>query len=242
MKIMETNVSYTIAGTFILILFTFTVYAVIWLSSGFGRKEYEHYTVYMDEPVSGLSQDGPVEFNGVKVGTVEQIRINHLNPQLVELTLSVEQGTPITMGTRAKFSMKALTGIAYVLLEDKGKDLKPLTKLADQRYPIIPTIPSILVHLDTILNKINESFSKLSISVESLLDKKNLRMITNILQSGNASLQSLEVKTLPRTNDAVESINTAAQHLDSMISEIRENPAVIIRGKAPATKLGPGEK
>ena len=239
---METNVSYTVAGAFILVLTGFIVFAVVWLSAGFSTKDYEYYTVYMKESISGLSKDGPVEFNGVNVGKVKEMKISQKNPQLVILTLEVETDTPITQGTRAKLGMRALTGVAYMLLEDKGKDRTPLALLQGQRYPVIETTPSILVRLDTILTQMNESFTKVGNSVAALLNKKNLAEIQQILVSGRGSLQVLETQTIPVTNQAINNFSKMTRDLRSVTSEIKDNPSIIIRGKAPRSKLGPGER
>ena len=135
---METNVNYTLAGVFVISLITAIVIGVIWLSSGFGSgQDYALYNVFMNESVSGLSADGPVEFNGVNVGTVSAIKISHKNPKLVELLLKIKNDTPVTVATRAKFGVRALSGIGYILLEDKGTNMRPLTKQKNQAYPVI---------------------------------------------------------------------------------------------------------
>src|SRR5437016_2583610 len=105
-NLMETKVNYTLAGAFILLLLAFIVLGIIWLSAGFNYKKYVYYKVYMQESISGLSKEGPVEFNGVNVGTVSEMIISHKNPQLVILLLKVERDTPVTMGTKAKLGMK----------------------------------------------------------------------------------------------------------------------------------------
>jgi phospholipid/cholesterol/gamma-HCH transport system substrate-binding protein len=239
---METKVSYTLAGTFILILLMFIVIGVIWLSAGLTYKKYVYYKVYMKESISGLSEEGPVEFNGVNVGTVAEMKISHENPQLVILLLKVERDTPVTMGTRAKLGMKALTGVAYLLLEDKGTDMRPIQTSSGERYPVIPTVPSILVRLDTTLTQVNESFQQLSKSVKSLLSKENLQWIQKLLKSGTGTFQSLESQTIPATNEAIMNIEAITRDFTSVSSEIKQNPSVIIRGKARPAKLGPGER
>jgi phospholipid/cholesterol/gamma-HCH transport system substrate-binding protein len=239
---METNVNYTVAGAFIITLLAFIVFTIVWLSSGFNAKEYQYYTVYMKESISGLSKEGPVEFNGVNVGNVKDMKISHKNPQLVILTLEVEADTPVTIGTRAKLGMRALTGVAYILLEDKGKDMRPLTKQSGQNYPVIATEPSILVRLDTALTQINDSFRKVSTSIGSLLDKQNLQMMKGILKSGKGSLETIEVETLPETNEAISNFSEMSQDLSTFSGELKDNPSIIIRGKEPSTVLGPGEE
>lgn len=238
---METKVSYTMAGIFVLSLMCLIVFGVIWLSAGFNNKKYTYYKVYMSESISGLNKNGPVEFNGVNVGNVAEMKINHQNPHLVELLLKVEEDTPVTMGTRAKLGMKALTGIAYLLLEDKGRDMRPIKKQPGQDYPVIITTPSILVRLDTTLTQINDSFHQLNVSIRSLLDKENLKWIKQILQSGKGSLHTIETETLPAATETVNNMGDITRDLTAVSSEIKQNPAILIRGKEPTTKLGPGE-
>lgn len=187
---METNVRYTLAGTFVLVMLVLITSGVIWLSSGITTEKYSYYTVFMKESVTGLNKDGPVEFNGVEVGTIDDMIINKENPQLVELRLKIKSSTPITAGTKAKLALRgALSGAAFILLEDKGTDKTPLVKKENEPYPVIPTTPSIIVRLDTTLTQIgngfrqlNENFTQISSAVKGLLSPENLRAIKRLLQ------------------------------------------------------------
>ena len=187
---METNVRYTLAGTFVLTMLALIIIGVVWLSSGISTEKYSYYSVFMKESVTGLEKDGSVEFNGVGVGTIDDMIINRENVQLVELRLKVKSDTPITAGTTAKLALKgALSGAAFILLEDKGTDKRPLLKKEGQSYPVIPTTPSIIVRLDTTLTQIsdgfrqlNDNFHGISSSIKSLLSPDNLRSIKKLLQ------------------------------------------------------------
>lgn len=178
---METKVNYTMVGVFVIILFIAIVVAIIWLSSGFSFEKYKTYMVYMQESVSGLSIDSAVEYNGVAVGSVKSIELNHKNPQLVEVLLSIKSQTPITQGTVATLNTRGLTGLAFIALKDKSTDLRPLKAAPGEPYPIISTAPSIFVRLDTALNQLTKSFNSISKSFESLLDKENLSAIKKTL-------------------------------------------------------------
>jgi phospholipid/cholesterol/gamma-HCH transport system substrate-binding protein len=258
---METNVNYTLAGLFVVSLFAMVVFGVIWLSADISRGDNTIYEIFMKESVSGLSLDGPVEFNGVNVGTVSKIKISHEDPRLVDIFVRIKSDTPVTVATRAKFAVRALSGVGYILLEDKGTDKRPLEKKKDQHYPVIETVPSILVRLETTLTQLSNSFRELSHSMQSLLDKENLQSVRDILHStktllGNENLLSIkeilqsskktfkqfEERTIPLANQAITSLDMVTRDLSFITAEVRENPAVLIRGKAPPTKLGPGEK
>lgn len=252
---METNINYTVVGAFVIALVAAIVMTIIWLSAGFSVDEYTNYEVFMKESVSGLALDAAVEFNGVNVGTVKNIEISKQDPKVVVLLLKVKKTTPVTEGTRATLNMKGLTGIAYLALIDKGTDTRPLTKLDGQDYPVINTAPSFLLRFDTALGKLNDSLHQVSVSIQSLLDQKNLQsikkilvnmqattqMMPQLLQESRSAMQSITTQTLPAANQAMMDLSVIAQNLVGVSNEIKRNPAVLIRGAQP-NPLGPGEK
>src|SRR6185295_2506290 len=180
---METNINYTVVGGFVLILSAAIVLAVIWLSAGLSMESYSTYKVYMKESVSGLTIDSAVEFNGVSIGTVSSIEISKRDPQLVELLLKIKSSTPVSQGTRAMLNSRGLTGITYIALQDKGADRRPLRILPGEVYAVINTSPSIYMRIDTALGQFSENFRRISLAIESLLNKENLQLFKGILQN-----------------------------------------------------------
>lgn len=178
---METNVHYSIVGAFVILLTGVFIFLVIWLSAGVSTEKYNFYKVYMKESVSGLSLNSTVEYNGVNVGSVKAISLDHANPQWVEVLLSINATTPITQGTTATLNAKGLTGIAFIELRDKGIDTRPLERQKGEDYPVINTAPSFFLRLDTSLTQLTQSFNQLSNSVRSVLDQENLRSFKTIL-------------------------------------------------------------
>lgn len=174
---METKINYTVVGAFVIIMFAAIVFGIIWLSSGFSFEHYNIYKIYMQESVSGLSEDSTVEYNGVNVGSVRSIELNRRNPQLVEILLNIKSNTPITKGTVATLTTRGLTGITYIGLKDKSTDLTPLTALPGQPYPVIRTAPSIFLRIDIALTQFSKNFREISESIQRLLDKDNLKSI-----------------------------------------------------------------
>ncbi|WP_170131765.1 MlaD family protein [Aquicella lusitana] len=180
---METKVNYTIVGAFVIALVGAITLSVIWLSSGFSFERYSIYMVYMKESVTGLNIDSPVEYNGVDVGSVKSIEINHKNPQMVEVLINIKSATPITMGTTAMLSTRGVTGVSFIALQDKSTDLRPLEIKQGQTYPVIKTVPSIFMRLDAALSKLSENFGEISQAFQSVFDKENLQSIKGILSN-----------------------------------------------------------
>lgn len=252
---METNVNYTIVGAFVISILSILIFSVIWLSSGLKLTGYQMYKVYMSESVSGLHPDASVEYNGVDVGTVKSIDIDPKNPHQIILLLNIKSTTPITVATRAMLNVKALTGIATLTLRDDGANHTKLKAIPPEEYPVIQTAPSLFLRLDTALTKINESFSKISQSVEFLLNEKNQRAIEQILKntekasqeltpflkSSEKTVESLQKNILPATQEMMTNMNELTEDLSVLSAEIKQNPSVLIRGKT-TQPLGPGEK
>ncbi len=265
---METNVNYTIVGIFVIFLTAAIILAIIWLSSGFSFAIYNTYKIEMQESVSGLSIDSVVEYNGVIVGHVKSIQLNHLNPHLVDLLIEIKSDTPITRATVATLTTRGITGGVFLSLKDRGNDRRSVVILPGETYPIIPTTPSIFVRLDTALTQMNTSFKQISDSIRSLLDTENLAEIKStlanlkqasqnlipviksmkpviesfkpLIQSGTTTVKTFETQIMPSANQLLFNLNDAAQNLSTVTTEIKQNPSILIRGKAPA-KPGPGE-
>jgi phospholipid/cholesterol/gamma-HCH transport system substrate-binding protein len=238
---METNARYTIVGIFVIVMIGFIILGSIWLSVGLETEDFTYYKVYMKESVSGLSEDAPVEYNGVNVGNVTSIKINIHHPYLVELLLKIKSDTPITVGTRARLDVRALSGIAFILLVDNGANMTPLRAHEGQPYPIIATIPSFLVRLDTALTQLNSNFQQLSNSIKSLLNNENLNSIRVGLKNIQQITSTLSDQTVPATNQAITNIDNLTRDLSEISDEIKQNPAVLLRGKTNP-RLGPGEQ
>jgi phospholipid/cholesterol/gamma-HCH transport system substrate-binding protein len=204
--------------------------------------------------------DSAVEFNGVDVGTIKSITLNDKNPQLVELLLNVSTKTPVTEGTTATLTTKGLTGTAYISLQDKGLDTRPLVIMEGQNYPVIKTTPSLFLRLDTALNDLSTNMHQVANSIKSVLDPENQRMLKDTLKnmdhlsatlSGNSQYMSAILHNSAKASqqfpgllqdgsNTMMNLNNTANNFSTLSSEIKQNPAVLIRGKAPQP-LGPGE-
>ncbi len=287
---MESKTNYFIVGLSVLLLAAGLLIASLWLSTGFNQKKYATYTVYMREAVSGLNEESPVKYNGVKVGYIDKIDLNTIDPQQVRLQIKVEEGTPITTNTEATLIAQGITGTTYLGLSATSSTFTPLQKTAGEPYPVIPYRPSFF-------NQLEKDIRKTTVAINRVFDKENARQIASTLanlektsaviernnQNINKSLQELPqlIRVLKNTarefslmshdisaaglqvSDAMRAgrnsidkisqqaippavvllrrLNLIAANLEQVSAEMRQNPAIMIRGSAPQ-KPGPGEK
>ncbi|OGT36495.1 MAG: hypothetical protein A3F11_11960 [Gammaproteobacteria bacterium RIFCSPHIGHO2_12_FULL_37_14] len=209
---MEPKVNLIIVGTFILTLLTSIILMIIWLSSGFSLEKYSTYLVYMTESVTGLTINSTVEYNGVEVGEVSNIKIDPSNPHFVQLQLNIKSTTPITQGTIATLATRGLTNITFVALKDAGKNLNPLSRRPGQEFPIIKSGPSLFTRLDIALGRLAANFRRVNASLQSLLDEQNLQAVKKTL--ANLDQITLVLKENDkRLNLLLENTSKASQQL-----------------------------
>lgn len=180
---MDTKVNYTIIGLFVVILTVLGILLFLWLTSLKHREVYDTYLVYIHDEVAGLSVQSPVRYNGVKVGYVESIRLNPNDPQQVVLILKIKRGTPITTSTVASLMSEGISGVTHVGLRALTAQAPPLTAKPGEKYPVIPSEPSILAKLGTTLQDVTKSLKNLSDNVSQVFDEKNRQSIRSSLSN-----------------------------------------------------------
>lgn len=217
---MEAKTNYTIVGVVVLILLVGLLSAMLWLSVGFNQKSYSLYTVYLHEAASGLSKDAPVKYNGVQVGYVKEIKLNENDPRQVEITLSIEDGTPITTSTSATLISQGITGTTHIGLSAGSADLTPLVKMPGEPYPVIPARPSLFNQLDSLLKEVSESVNNVSVQAQHIFNEENAKHITKIL----ANTEELTTVVANNSKDLTASIKNANVFLDNLAQASRNFP------------------
>ncbi len=167
---MTSKNSYIRIGIFVVVLTTALIWGTLWLSAGGAPGEYDYYLTYMNESVSGLSQDAALTYRGVNVGKVREITIDPNNPDRVRLMLQVKHGVPIKQDTQATLAMQGLTGLATIDLLGGSPASPPLTMTDGEPYPVIPSKPSLLVRLDSVISDLLGNLIEMSRKVNEMLD------------------------------------------------------------------------
>ncbi|MCL2876786.1 MAG: MCE family protein [Betaproteobacteria bacterium] len=177
---METRAHHLLIGLFTVFVVGAALAFTMWLGAGSNNGGYQTYDVLFDEAVSGLSKGSMVEFKGIKIGTVDDLRIDPTDPSLIRARISVDAGAPIYSDTRARLHTVSITGLSTIrLTEGSGELLKP----HPGKIPVIPTELSSLGKLldsggDVILNA-----NDVLVHVRALFSERNLTHIERILNN-----------------------------------------------------------
>jgi paraquat-inducible protein B len=206
---MSKPVNKTVIGMFVVGAVALIVVAVLLLGSGKFLKHRPKYVTYFEGSVKGLSVGSPVVFRGVKVGTVEEIRMR-FDPKDLEMQIPVYvelgEGNLEIVGVDEKAREQIFAGQAQELIERGFRaqlatqsfvtgqlmialDFFPDTPVnligAEPRYTEIPSIPTPLQELQNRLETIpiEETFNKLQNVADGIDKLVNSPEIKQILKS-----------------------------------------------------------
>ena len=79
---METRAHHILIGAFAILAFLLGAGFVLWLSKTSADREFALYDVIFREAVTGLSKGGLVQYNGINVGQVTQLKLDPTDPRM----------------------------------------------------------------------------------------------------------------------------------------------------------------
>lgn len=121
---MENRSHALMAGIFILLLGAATAVAIWWFSGE--REQMRSYQLVSTGSISGLNPQATVRFRGIQAGKVTLLRIDPEDPRNILVDISIRSDLPVTYGTTASLGYQGVTGLAYIDLDDRGVDPRPL--------------------------------------------------------------------------------------------------------------------
>lgn len=172
---METRANYVMIGAFTLAAAAFMLLFGLWAAKYTSDKDWRYYDVIFDEAVTGLTEGGSVQYNGIGVGTVAQLSLAPDDPRKVIARVKLRAATPVKVDTHAKLSFTGLTGTAFIQLTGGNPKAALLTAPGDA-VPVIQTEASAL-------QNIAETANKLVARLDKVLSEDNIHNITQTLDN-----------------------------------------------------------
>lgn len=185
---MEKNSRYFIVGLFVSVALLALTIFVVWLAGTHDMRNYHRYTVHFKDPVSGLKNSAAVQYRGVDVGRVMDVRISPERNDLIKVDIEVDENTPIFQSTQASLAQQGITGIGYIELTTQEGDTTPPPRVEGERYPVI-------AGRGTQLSKLFQDIPKISQQVLELSEKINTVFTEESIQSLNQTLKNVETIT-----------------------------------------------
>lgn len=171
---METRANYVLIGAFTIVVTVFGLLFALWAAKYSSDRSFQRYYVVFNEPVTGLTEGGSVQYNGISVGTIEALSLNPQDPRQVRALLKLDANAPVKVDTRAKLSQAGITGSPFIQLTGGSPNARPLVGSNGDDIPVILTEPSAL-------QNIADTASRLVERLDQVLSPKNVQHIEKTL-------------------------------------------------------------
>jgi paraquat-inducible protein B len=224
------------------------------------------FVLFFDGSIKGLNVGAAVNFRGVKIGTVSDIRLV-LNPQdysvfipvVIEIDPTIITGIKETFpnpkgylrfverGMRARLDILSfVTGQLVVSLDfypDKPARFVGLSK----EYPEIPTLPSPIDELSKTLNdlpikQIAEKTERAIEGIERFVNSDDFKESAHSINLTLKDIRELTVFELYELNSALKEIKEAARSARVFIEYLEQHPEALLKGKARPQSTRPQSK
>ncbi|HEY4093116.1 MAG TPA: MlaD family protein [Luteibacter sp.] len=213
---METRAHHILIGLFTVIIVIGGLLFGVWLAKAHSDQEWNYYDIVFNEAVTGLSRGSAVQYNGIRLGDVNQLRLDPNDPRRVLARIRVNGDTPLRKDTHAKLALTGVTGTAIIQLTG-GSPGSPLLVGHDGEVPIINADTSQLAKLlsnsEDLITNINQAAAHAS----ELLSPANVHRIER-------TLDHLD-KTTGVIADEREDIRSLIKQLDIATKQANETLA-----------------
>lgn len=104
------------------------IMAGLFTSQQFFQKRDVYYISYSGVSVNGLEVGSPVKFLGIKVGSVQNIKIDPKNVNQIIIKVALKPDTPIKQDVRADIATVGITGLKTIELRGGSNQAKSIAK------------------------------------------------------------------------------------------------------------------
>ena len=177
---MENRSHALLAGLFTLLLMIAGAVGAVWVSKK--NLPLLPYELVATSPVTGLSEQSTVRYQGVPVGRVQSLRFMPDKPGQVRILIGVDPTTPLTESSWAEIVSAGVTGISNVELRDDGKSTKRLVSSAG-RIQDIPIRPSFLERLQTQSDEVLPALDRIMDQIEKITSDQNIESLQTTMKN-----------------------------------------------------------
>lgn len=211
---METRAHHVLIGAFTIAVVAAGVLFALWLAKISLNRQFHYYDVLFTEAVTGLSTGSAVQYNGIQVGEVSQLKLDPRDPRKVLARIRVTADTPVKTDTRAKLGLVGFTGVAFVQLSGGAPDTPLLLPTSKDPVPTIPAESSALT-------KLLSSGTDVVTSLNVILDR-----LGQVVSSKNVATINRTLANIDRTTAALASerddLRTLIQQATAAAGELNQ--------------------
>jgi phospholipid/cholesterol/gamma-HCH transport system substrate-binding protein len=230
---METRAHYVAVGAFVIIIIALAFVAVLWLSRFEISQVEKNYYIFFKGSVAGLNKGSAVQYNGIPVGRVSDIRVDPDNIAQIQVTVAIDSSlVAIKSDARAFLDTNLLSGASTIQIRGGTQEARELEPQSGHKYPIIKPGRSELEEVKASLPELTAELKTAAANLNALLDERNRQAVADSLQNLRTLTAALaghsqEVGTiLDNANTALGSANSAMVELHSLLHNVDQSYTV----------------
>jgi phospholipid/cholesterol/gamma-HCH transport system substrate-binding protein len=181
---METRANYVIVGVFVLSAIVLAFIAVLYLSHIRFGETTQHYYIFFKGSVEGLNKGSQVQYNGIPIGRVTDVRVDPANLEQIQVTVEINTSiVPIKTDARAFLDTNLLNDIATIQIRGGTKEAPALEPKPGHKYAEILPSRTALEEVRARLPELVADLKRAADRVNALLDRPNREAIGTTLQN-----------------------------------------------------------
>jgi len=220
---METRAHYVAVGAFVLAVIFLAFVAVLWLGRSEFAQDTKRYYIYFRGSVMGLNKGSQVQYNGIPVGRVIDIRVDPHNLAQIQVTVEIDTSiVNIKSDAEAFLETNILNGIATVQIRGGTQEASDLVPRPGHKYAVITAGRSTLDEVKASLPELVADLKAVAHRLNDLLDEENRKAVSETLQNVRSITGAL-VEPSKEVADVVNNANKAVIELRSFFRNIEQS-------------------
>jgi phospholipid/cholesterol/gamma-HCH transport system substrate-binding protein len=222
---METRAHYVAVGAFVLAVISLAFVAVLSLGRVEFAQDLKRYYIFFKGSVTGLSKGSVVQYNGITVGRVVDVRVDPDDLEKIQVMVEIDKDlVPIKTDARAFVDTNLLSGVATIQIRGGTRDAKDLEPEPGHRYPTIAAGSSVFQHVTEAGPQLLDRLTVVADNLNTLLSEQNRQAVADSLKNVRTITEAFVVPG-QKVGELVANANTAVLEIKSLISHIDQSYA-----------------
>lgn len=254
---METKAHHVLIGSFVLLISAAFIGVILWLGKASIDSDYAYYEIIFNDEVSGLTPGSAVEYSGIEVGDVVNLRLDPNDPRVVRVRIRVAADTPVKQDTGARLGLANITGSALIRLYGGSPDSEPLNGAENDPAVIVAersALNQLLANSESLLGDVNQFVQNINSMFSDENTQRvaqtlsNVESITGALAAQEDDLQGIVEglnETLSESRDSLEALTRFAdegqqlldEHGDETLLTVQQTFLAVQKGSEEVTRI-----
>lgn len=222
---METRAHYVAVGAFVLAIVVLGFVAVLSLGRVEFAQELKRYYIFFKGSVTGLSKGSVVQYNGITVGRVVDVRVDPDDLEKIQVTVEIDNNlVKIKTDARAFIDANLLSGVATIQIRGGTREAQDLEPLPGHRYPIIAAGSSVFQRVTEAGPQLLDRLMVAVDNLNRLLNEQNLKAVSDSLQNVRTITEAF-VAPSREVSELVANANATVLEMKSLLGHIDQSYA-----------------